>query len=80
MSYKIEITLCQQWNFAPKAASLAEELYGHFRARVENINLVTSSGGAFEVSVNGQQIYSKLETGQFPTHEEIINKMEQLSS
>jgi selenoprotein W-related protein len=39
------------------------------------MELVPSSGGAFEVTVNGSKIYSKLETGVFPKSREIIDKM-----
>jgi len=31
-----------------------------------------SSGGAFEVFLDGKKIYSKLATGRFPTNEEIL--------
>lgn len=30
-----------------------------------------SGGGAFEVFLDGRQIYSKLTTGQFPAYQEI---------
>jgi selenoprotein W-related protein len=35
-----------------------------------------SSGGAFEVIVNGEKIYSKLDTGVFPDADEIIGEIE----
>lgn len=40
------------------------------------MELIPSSSGAFEVSVNGERVYSKLETGIFPDTEEIIQIME----
>jgi selenoprotein W-related protein len=42
------------------------------------MELVPVSGGAFEVTVDNQKIYSKLETGVFPNTEEIISKIESL--
>jgi selenoprotein W-related protein len=33
---------------------------------------VPSGGGAFEVSVNGEKIYSKLQTGEFPEPNDIL--------
>ena len=39
------------------------------------IELVESSGGAFEVSVDGKKIFSKLDLGRFPEHSEIIDKI-----
>jgi len=34
-------------------------------------DLVKSKGGAFEVSVDGQQVFSKLAEGRFPAYREI---------
>nr|WP_320050995.1 Rdx family protein [uncultured Desulfuromonas sp.] len=34
--------------------------------------LIPSSGGVFEVTVDGQKIYSKKQTGQFPVEEDLI--------
>jgi selenoprotein W-related protein len=39
------------------------------------VNLVPSSGGAFEVTVNGKEYYSKLKTGQFPDEVELVTKL-----
>ena len=39
------------------------------------MRLVPSSGGAFEVSVNGQKVYSKLETGEFPEPNDLLKKV-----
>jgi selenoprotein W-related protein len=40
------------------------------------MELIPSSGGVFEVAVNGEKIYSKKETGVFPTPKELIKLME----
>jgi selenoprotein W-related protein len=40
------------------------------------MELIPSSGGKFEVSVNGENIYSKKETGVFPKAEDIIAQLE----
>ena len=36
------------------------------KERVSSLKLVPSRNGAFEVSVNGKKIHSKLKTGEFP--------------
>lgn len=36
------------------------------------LELVPSGGGCFEVSVDGELIYSKLETGEFPQERAIL--------
>ena len=42
--------------------SLMDELLKQYEHVVETVTLVPSDGGKFEVSVNGELIYSKLET------------------
>jgi len=37
---------------------------------------VPSSGGAFEVLIDGGHLYSKLETGRFPTERQILKDLE----
>jgi selenoprotein W-related protein len=39
-------------------------LLKEFEGKVESIRIVPSDGGRFEVSVDGQVIYSKLSTGR----------------
>jgi selenoprotein W-related protein len=46
-------------------------LLGEFKNRIEELVLQPSSGGRFEVSVDGRLIHSKAETGRFPTVDEV---------
>lgn len=58
--------------------SLANDLLKQFEHLIEMITLVPSDGGRFEVSVNGQLIYSKLQTQRHAQPGEIVglvNKM-----
>ena len=45
---------------------MATELIMKFPGQVDPINLHRGDGGAFEVSVDGKQIWSKLQTKQYP--------------
>jgi selT/selW/selH-like putative selenoprotein len=45
---------------------MAAEVIQKFPEQVENVNLHAGVGGAFELSVNGKQIWSKLETKSYP--------------
>ena len=40
------------------------------------MELRPSSGGVFEISVNGENIYSKREVGKFPKADTIISTIE----
>jgi selenoprotein W-related protein len=40
-----------------------------------NPKLIPSGGGAFEIRVNGELIYSKLETGEWPDFDAIAQQI-----
>jgi len=50
---------------------LAEKILT-LKQRIGSLKLVPSGGGAFEISVNGKKVYSKLETGEFPDFDAIL--------
>jgi selenoprotein W-related protein len=52
---------------------LAEHLLGKYKNEIESFELIPSSGGVFEVTLDGKLIFSKKETGRFPENEEIEN-------
>ena len=52
--------------------SLMDELLKHYEHLVETITLVPSDGGKFEVSVNGQLLYSKLESHRHAEPGEVL--------
>ena len=60
--YNISIEYCASWNYLPRAASLADELLGSYQHVIDRLTLIPSKGGAFEVIVNDNLIYSKRET------------------
>jgi selenoprotein W-related protein len=45
---------------------MATELIMKWPEQVGHVNLHAGAGGAFEVSVNGKQIWSKLASKQYP--------------
>ena len=51
---------------------LANDLLKQFEHMIEAVTLVPSDGGRFEVTVNGQLIYSKLETKRHVQPGEVI--------
>jgi selenoprotein W-related protein len=48
-------------------------LLNEFKNNANKLELVPSTGGVFEVSVDGQNIFSKKETGRFPEEGEVLN-------
>jgi selenoprotein W-related protein len=43
-----------------------------YKQRIEGMELQPSSGGCFELTVDGELAYSKLDTGQFPDEDEMV--------
>ena len=56
---------------------MADKLRSHFKQQITSLEMVPSGGGRFEIDVDGRQIYSKLETGQFPEEEALLKQIEQ---
>jgi selenoprotein W-related protein len=52
--------------------SLADELLKNYEHVIETLNLVPSDEGRFEISVNGELIYSKLQTKRHAEAGEIL--------
>ena len=73
---EVRIEYCTAWNYQPRAASLADALKQKYGAGVITVDLIPGSGGAFEVSLNGTLLYSKLKTREFPTTEQITSAID----
>ena len=58
--------------------SLMDELLKHYEHVVETITLIPSDGGKFEVSVNGQLLFSKLDTHRHAGPGEILGLMRKM--
>jgi selenoprotein W-related protein len=53
--------------------SLAEELLKTYEHMIETMTLVPSDSGSFEVTVNGQLLYSKLATHRHAEPGEVLS-------
>jgi selenoprotein W-related protein len=40
-----------------------------YKQQIHELKLIPAGGGAFELSINGDLIYSKLKAGKFPDEE-----------
>jgi selenoprotein W-related protein len=50
-----------------------------YKQKIENLSLEPSGGGCFEVTVDGQLVYSKLQTGDFPEEDQLVRKIGRLT-
>lgn len=59
--------------------SLAEELLKNYEHLIETLTLVPSEGGRFEVTVNGQLLYSKLQTHRHAEPGEVLGLVRKMA-
>jgi selenoprotein W-related protein len=52
--------------------SLSEAIMDAFGERFAALRLIPSDEGRFEVSLDGELVYSKLKTGEFPENKQIL--------
>jgi selenoprotein W-related protein len=52
---------------------LTNKLLTTYKQQIEDLKLIPAGGGAFELSINGDLIYSKLKTGQFPDEQWVLD-------
>jgi selenoprotein W-related protein len=45
---------------------LTAKLLTTYKQQIKDLKLIPGGGGCFELSINGDLIYSKLKTGKFP--------------
>ena len=45
---------------------MTSKLLSAYKQKIKQLTLIPVGGGAFELSLNGDLIYSKLKTGKFP--------------
>jgi len=46
-----------------------------FKQQIRGLRLVPASGGCFELRANGELLYSKLETGDFPDEQWVLDTL-----
>ena len=54
---------------------MASKLLDTYKTQVKEVALVPSVGGAFEVVVGDDTIYSKLQTGTFPSEGAVVSEV-----
>lgn len=48
-------------------------MLSEFKQQIKELTLVPAGGGAFELSLDGDLVYSKLKTGQFPDEKWVLD-------
>ena len=77
---KIKLEFCIVWNYTPRAVSTVEDILEKYGQEVESIDLIPTSGGKFEFYLNGELLYSKIETDRHTEDGEILGLIEKALS
>jgi len=72
---QITIEYCVVWNYEPRATGLVAEIRQAFPEAA--VRLAKSSGGVFEVTVDGVQIFSKKTLGRHAAPGEVVQLLRQ---
>lgn len=67
----VEISYCTQCRWLLRAAWLAQELLTTFEQDLTSVVLSPATGGTFDITLNGQMIYSRKIAGRFPEAKEV---------
>jgi selenoprotein W-related protein len=54
---------------------LATKVLTQFKQKLAGMELQPSKGGCFELTVDGELIYSKLSSGQFPDEDQMVQEI-----
>ena len=71
---EIKLEFCVVWNYTPRAVSTVEDILEKYGQEVESIDLIPTSGGKFEFYLNGELLYSKIETDRHT--EDLLDRAE----
>ena len=54
---------------------MAARILSEYKRQIKTLELEPSMGGCFELTVDDELIYSKLETGEFPDEKKMIEEV-----
>ena len=69
--HRLEIRYCRQCRWMLRAAWMAQELLTTFEEELAEVALRPGIGGVFEVRVNDELIWSRVDAGRFPDIKEL---------
>ncbi len=69
----IHIEYCEKWNYGPEFDRVSKIIKKYSSDCQIQGNQTPPRSGAFEIMANNKLVYSKFETNQFPSEQEIKN-------
>jgi len=75
---EVIIEHCSQWGYGPRAQALKDKILSVVTDA--NVNVKAGRATSYEIIINGDLIFSKLETGQFPDDAVLIEEIRAVAS
>jgi selenoprotein W-related protein len=72
---RVEIEYCRQCRWMLRAAWMAQELLTTFEEELGGVTLKPGTGGVFQVSVEGEIVWSRKSEGRFPDIKELKQRV-----
>ena len=72
----IHIEFCEKWNYHPDFDRVSKEIKKIIPKIQVDGNIKPPRSGAFEITIDGNLVYSKFQTGNFPEKDDIISWFE----
>lgn len=71
MSNKIKIEYCTGWGYLARAVALTRNILTEHTNKITELDLVPSSDGVLEISVNDELVFSKKQLDRYPEKKEV---------
>lgn len=71
MSNKIKIEYCTGWGYLARAVALTRNILTKHTNKITELNLIPSTDGVLEISVNDELVFSKKQLDRYPEKQEV---------
>jgi selenoprotein W-related protein len=75
MTHAVHIHYCTQCRWLLRAAWMAQELLSTFDGDIESLTLKPGTGGVFDITLDGEMLWSRKAEGRFPEITELKQRL-----
>jgi len=77
---QINIEYCGAWGYAPKARNLRDAIIKSLGNGAVDVTIAVGRRSSFEITANGQCVFSKLEAGGFPEQAAVTQVLQRVKN
>lgn len=77
--HHVSIEYCVPCDYSAHAFRATEELMGNYQHVIDRLELIAGSNGAFEVTVDGDTLFSKKEAERHPKPGELLHLFKEVA-